>query len=531
MGRQESLTALALGRGHYESEVIQDPSGESSPGEQQYNDRGYPRNPETKRREREHVRAANEVMQVTGVVEDSIAAREKAEQYIREKNHETFVGLRLMDACREMYIGGTWGVIGLRRRILLYKPYQEMGLYSILRAERAHYSASHIAFAGLPATLTYRLVDWVAALVDAVLEVLSAGDRDEPLGHMDREVKGPPTALQRSLDVGFHYIAFHLRMFATLQQLNIISTSRLLPSLKSFILFSSQSPFRLPAHPSFTRGWIGSLFWTAAPFFVMIGYENLNNLVSDFVYRPIYKALPRPTGDAMMDGPNSLPPQSDFDAFDERTGANEREITNYDEPTLRALEGLPALERPEQRQERDDSSEEEDDELAHATLISFDVEPTEGAESSSGPWSAELRSANEPKPSDSVKYRVTGLTMLPAIMATEALRDIVAGFLVMPFEGMMVRVLAKTYRESAGQGVGDLFGVGPGISTWGNLLSVVGMQMTVTGVIWAGFAVGSRLWFSKKGLWERLSELRSRYIGRCSGLWAHASVFGQRAVR
>ncbi|KAF8850552.1 hypothetical protein BDZ45DRAFT_731502 [Acephala macrosclerotiorum] len=472
-------------------------------------------------------------MQVTGVVEDLIAAREKAEQYVREKNHETFIGLRLMDACREMYVGGTWGVIGLRRRILLYKQYQELGLYSILRAEMAHYSASHIAFAGLPATLSYRLVDWVAALVDAVLEVLKTeDDTHDPLTHAERELKGPPTPLQKSsLDVGFRYIAFHLRMFATLQQLNLIPTSRLLPSMKSFVLFSSQSPFRLPAHPPFTRGWIGSLAWTVAPFFVMIGYENLNMIVSDFVYRPIYKALPRPTGDTMLDGPNSLPPQSDFDTFNEPTAANEREITNYDEPTLRALEGLPALERPEQRQEREDSSEEEDDELAHATLISFDVEPTEGAESSSGPWSAELRSANEPKPSDGVKYRVTGLTMLPAIMATEALRDIVAGFLIMPFEGIMVRVLAKTYRESAGLGAGDLFGVGPGISTWGNLLSVMGMQMAVTGVIWASFTVGSQLWFSRRGIWEILSEMRSCCIARCSGLWADASVFRQRAVR
>ncbi len=65
------------------------------------------------------MRAANEVMQVTGVVEDTLAAREKAAQYIAEKNNETSIGLRMMDACRMTFIGGTWGVIGLRRRILV----------------------------------------------------------------------------------------------------------------------------------------------------------------------------------------------------------------------------------------------------------------------------------------------------------------------------------------------------------------------------------------------------------------------------
>jgi hypothetical protein len=56
---------------------------------------------------------------VTGVVEDAVAARERAEEYAAAKNRETFIGLRLLDACRTTFIGGTWGVIGLRRRILV----------------------------------------------------------------------------------------------------------------------------------------------------------------------------------------------------------------------------------------------------------------------------------------------------------------------------------------------------------------------------------------------------------------------------
>jgi hypothetical protein len=94
----------------------------TSPNPQQYNDRGYPRNSETKRQEREHVRAANEVMQVTGVVEDSLAAKVKANQFMNDKNLETLTGLRLMEVGRAVLVGGVWGVLGLRRRILVRLP-------------------------------------------------------------------------------------------------------------------------------------------------------------------------------------------------------------------------------------------------------------------------------------------------------------------------------------------------------------------------------------------------------------------------
>ena len=95
----------------------------SRPHAQQYNERGHPRNPETRRMERMMVLAANEVMQVTGVVEDSSVARSKAKEYLERKNEDTFLGRRLMDAGRAALVGGVWGVLGLRRRILVCASY------------------------------------------------------------------------------------------------------------------------------------------------------------------------------------------------------------------------------------------------------------------------------------------------------------------------------------------------------------------------------------------------------------------------
>ena len=65
-------------------------------------------------------------MQTTGVVEDSAAAKAEAKEYKTRKNEETFTGLRLMEIGRASLVGGVWGVLGLRRRILVGKIYMPL---------------------------------------------------------------------------------------------------------------------------------------------------------------------------------------------------------------------------------------------------------------------------------------------------------------------------------------------------------------------------------------------------------------------
>jgi hypothetical protein len=234
---------------------------------------------------------------------------------------------------------------------------------------------------------------------------------------------------------------------------------------------------------------------------IILIHGKVKYMAARIMYRPIYKILPRPSGDSMFSGLNISAPLMEYDTPDRNTDERSR-YRSEDEPTLRALEGLPALDRtdtrPIQNEQDQDSSDEEDDEMTHATLISFDVEATDVVESSLGTWSAELRSANEPKPSQDVKYRVTGVTMLPPIMATEGLREIAAGIIVMPLEALMVRVIGRAYRASAGLGVEDMYGPGSGLPSMGNLFSVLTVQLAVTGVIWAGFTVGTQWWTSRR---------------------------------
>ena len=247
---------------------------------------------------------------------------------------------------------------------------------------------------------------------------------------------------------------------------------------------------------------------------IILVHGKAKYFISRILYRPIYKCLPRPTGDSMFSGIPDAAPSVEYDAPDRVSEAGNVEIAPNsnvraeDLQTLRALEGRSAAdyqEAPPRRERREaafemeqDSSDEEDAEMAHATLISFDVEATESMDNSLGTWSAELRSANEPKQSKDVKYRVTGLTLLPTILATEGLREVIAGVLVMPLEALMVRVIARAYRHSAGLSVSDLYQLGEHVPAFENLFSAFAMQMAITGVVWAGFTVGSQWWAGRR---------------------------------
>ena len=121
MVRFGPLVIWALGRSPYEDEVIDTSDGHDH-GDvrvQEYNHRGHPRNPETRRRERAQIRAANEVMEVTGIVQDFTKVKAKSLDYMREGIEETYTGMSLLEVGRVVLVGGVWGVLGLRRRILV----------------------------------------------------------------------------------------------------------------------------------------------------------------------------------------------------------------------------------------------------------------------------------------------------------------------------------------------------------------------------------------------------------------------------
>ncbi|TVY39032.1 hypothetical protein LOCC1_G006079 [Lachnellula occidentalis] len=504
MGRLESLTALALGRGPYEDSVVEWTGDENlRHNGQLYNEHGHPRNPETRRREREAVRAANEVMQATGVVEDAKTALIKAKKAITEKHKETFTGLRLMEVGRAALVGGVWGVLGLRRRILLYRPYGDLLFFQILQQEKTKYGLLHVIGAGFPAVCAYHVADWASFTCEIILDALWDEEGKNKASPGQLQMK---KIIQKVLDFGFCYITLHFRMFAVLQQLNVVSSSHLLPTLGSIIPFLEGPPLLFPV-PTLRGNTIFSasleIIKSATPLFLVLLHGRAKFIASQILYRPIYKSLPRPTGDSMFGGLQISPPTMEYDTPDQPLPNHHPSSSRTeDEPTLRALEGLPDVERTETRTrpaERDSDSGADDGELTHPTLISFDVEANDGEpqdpaiEAALGHWSAELRSANEP-PTDERKYHVTGLTMLPTIMATEGLREIAAGIIVMPIEAFMVRSIGRLYRTRLGLGMDDMY------SWWSpvrlpslqNICWALVLQLGITGVFWTGFTVVSQ---------------------------------------
>lgn len=289
-------------------------------------------------------------------------------------------------------------------------------------------------------------------------------------------------------------------MFAVLHQLHLIPSSQLLPSLKSFIPFAAMSPFELPPSPTFSlssvASWGISILRMTYPMLTLLFHGKVKSILSRLLYRPIYLSLPRPLGESMFEGFLEAP-TVEFDAPD-RIPTEQRTTRGEDPQTLRALEGLPTLNGPEEHprilESDEDSSEEEGAEVAQARMISFDVEATEAVDNPLGSWSAELRSADPPRSSKGTDYRVTGLTLQPTVSATEVFREVMLGFIMMPIEAVMVRVIARAYRKSAGMGVSDLYHVGEYVPAIGNLFQAMTLQLAITGVIWAGFTVGAQFW-------------------------------------
>lgn len=131
MARLDSLTALALGRTAFDPNVV-NPQAQSEHSRQatetgryvqEYTVNGRPVNPETRRRERAVVRAANEILQATGVVEDAEKSKQKHQDEIDALNKETSLGVKLFELGGFMLVCGIWGFIGFRRRVIVsYSP-------------------------------------------------------------------------------------------------------------------------------------------------------------------------------------------------------------------------------------------------------------------------------------------------------------------------------------------------------------------------------------------------------------------------
>ncbi|KAI1342010.1 hypothetical protein F5Y15DRAFT_330333 [Xylariaceae sp. FL0016] len=534
MGRLGPLTSLALGRSPYDDVV--EGTGEEDPHEpeKQCDPTGRIVNPETKKLNKDNIRAHNEVMLVIGVAEPENGGTNAAELELARQHaeYESDTGTWLLHTGRILLMTGIWGLDGVRQRILVYKTPAGLPFLQLMQRHYQGRSHSSLGFAGAPSYIFGR-----------ALHVLQ--------GHMRRnDWRG---FCCRSLLV---YVRFHLQLFISLQRLDLISSSRWLPDLRFFIPFSSTSPLLAPPplvamNASSISQWLSSLAIRLAPY----AAYYLAGRIWDFTAYPTRKRvlsyLPRPSSNPdglSLLGSSLRPATAVVNSYPESPtlGAADQEIRHGAQPeadvpsTPMALDGpvngepmsLGAIRRQStfsSRAGEDWATDEEDTETINPTLISFDVDTSESPDPPTGVWSAELRPsyAGDSRlnlPREPPKYVVNPLTSLPSTLAGEIISDTLTHLLISPFEALALRGLARAFASKFDIPFDDVLAVDlrDGLS-WRlatNILNIEALKFILSTEVWTVVAVLSQWLHVTDEEWKQLHREEAESEARNTGLSA-----------
>ncbi|KAL2157614.1 hypothetical protein VTH06DRAFT_5993 [Thermothelomyces fergusii] len=502
MGRLGPITSLGLGRSPYDEVVPGEGPEDPRAPRQQYDERGRPINPETKRINRDVIRSHNEVMMVIGVAEpENSLVDAQAEATREQQRYEDRVGRTLLLYGGVLNTAAIWGINGMRQRILLYKPYSQTTFYGMFRMAWSRPSLGPYLFGGLP-----------SFLVSTLLEQLPA------LGVIKK------TPLTRYVTA---YIRLHLAIYAFFQRTGILPFRNWLPNWRFFIPGSSLSPICLPPAPTSFRPrgivqWLGAFALAAAPFAGFYLYTKLYTVLTRVLRYTIHQHLPRPYNSSRRrrDWAPLSREDPDFDFVEQHSDENVPATppTTATTPTTTDPSPNTALRRQSTISLRGGSdnsnisnnydssnnadrpapshddfvSDDEDTDIISATLISFDVEATDPTSPDAGPhssgsngashhnhggggggdapgvWSAELRPsfADGSRPGGGAGlpggsgreplYRETVLTRLPAILATDVLAITPARLAMLPFAVSVWLGLTRPYMARMGLPLDDL---------------------------------------------------------------------------
>ncbi|KAI3325048.1 hypothetical protein HD806DRAFT_533644 [Xylariaceae sp. AK1471] len=472
MGRLEPLTSLALGRSPYDDVV--EGEGETDPHEpsREFDEHGRIVNDETKRINKDIIRAHNEVMLVIGVAEPDNAGVNSfvAEASRLHHEFENATGKHFLRMGRLLVVAGIWGVHGVRQRILVYKETARFPFIEMMQRETRTHSASQLLFAGMPSFFSAWSLQWSSRSSAVIRNSLC-------------------------LRAIISYIRFHLQIYVAMQRLDLIPGSRWFPSLNFFIPFSSSSPFIAPpplgsSDARSLSEWAGKVAMSLIPY---AGYYLIGcawDVSSYFIRRQIHKSLPHPWPSSTTNLRSLLAtstPRRQSIPESPTLGEADREIRHPQGPEIDPAgplavngdgvgEPLPigTIRRQgtfSSRGGEDYATDEEDSEVVNPTLISFDVDTSESTEPPTGIWSAELRPSNSgdsrPQQKEAPKYVVNTLTSLPALLAGDILTSSLTHILLTPFDILAFRGMARAFAFKFGLPLGRMFeaSLADGLST------------------------------------------------------------------
>ncbi|KAI1415175.1 hypothetical protein F5Y13DRAFT_187277 [Hypoxylon sp. FL1857] len=513
MGRLEPLTSLALGRSPYDDVVPGEGEADPHEPEKQYDSLGRIVNPQTKQIIKDVVRAHNEVMLVIGVAEPenggiNVADLEMAKQY---QEYESDTGRTLYQLGASLGILSTWGILNVRRRILVYKRRADVSFFRLIQSEYRSHSLVQLLFSGYPCHMLMHGLRLTSRYMRSYKK------NNNPWVHGAME-----------------YVRFHLHLFLTMQRLDLIPASQWLPGPKFFIPFSSSSPFAAPPLPeslnaSSVVSWIGKLAANLAPYatFYICGHIWQS---ACFVFRShIRKRLPRP-----VPPPNNRTLQSTSATQAQpipespTLGAADREIRRQnpeaDAPTSLALdqpsgEAVPvgSIRRQSTFSSRggdDYGTDEEDSEMVNPTLISFDVDTSESTEPPAGVWSAELRPSfpgdSRQQPKEAPVYIVNPLTTLPVTLASDILANFATNIFFIPLDAHVFPVVARALARRRGLPYNDMYDGSflEGL-TWRaafNIIQLDVLRLLISGEAWALTTVLSQWLHVTEEEWKEIRK-------------------------
>ncbi|KAF7554224.1 hypothetical protein G7Z17_g3081 [Cylindrodendrum hubeiense] len=530
MGMQGPLTAQALGRSPYDDVVEWDRETEGTrESTQQFDHRGRPVNPETKRINRDIVRSHNEVMLVIGVAEqENPNIGPEAASQRRHEFHEDAIGIKIASSAhRCIEAVGIFGLHGARQRILvrptrpkkravhrpsnrtkIYKRYSQIPFWDLYQATRKDFSFLRDVLPGAPASLLSKYAErYVITLWN---------------GRTDRIIA------RRCVHEVWSYLRVHLELYVALQRLGLISSNQWFPALSYFVPFTEASP--IPAPPplrDFTLQsllqWVGGLAISATPFLVWVMTQRMVRDWKPKIWNEILSRLPN-TGFSGRRIPPPPPLPSSWRPTNDssrrrRSEPHQIRETGDDVSPLRAVDGqLPdtpveAVRRQSTFSARGDdyASDEEEMEGVSATLISFDVEASESTEAPAGLWSAELRpsvaSDANPAANSQPLYLDTMLTRLSPLMASHIFTDAVTRILMSPYEATALRLLARTYCLRQGIPCDDICNVnllsGLNMTAIINFLCIEFVHLSISGEVWAAFTGLSQFFHKTEEEWKQ----------------------------
>ncbi|KAG6013178.1 hypothetical protein E4U43_007454 [Claviceps pusilla] len=527
MGMQGPLTAQALGRSPYDEVVDGEGQDDSQQPIQQYDHRGRPINPDTKRMNRDIIRAHNEVMLVIGVAEpENPFSGPEAESQRRHEAHEEAIGLRLgftARACVEAV--GIFGIHGLRQRILIYKRYSHIPFWGLFKQAKTDFSISRDVLAGAPASMVLYYLDEEVRML-----WLNQG----------REVA------RRIIHKAWSYVKFHLEIHVVLQRTGFMSRNAWFPQPSFFIPFTEASP--IPAPPPLRDytipsllSWVGGALISSTPFLVWVMTQHMLRDLRPQIWSQIYRRLPNTSFQRKMllqqnaisppppppPPPNhiNLPsPDASLDPNNARCESSQGELETINDPLPGHNDETAPSGRPGQETLRQASvlsargdeypSDDEENEGVSATLISFDVEASESQDAPPGLWSAELRPSAGPDARSGANqqpvYMDTLLTRLPPLMATNLFTDAAMRILMVPYEATALRLVARMSRLRQGLPCGDLFNVnllgGVTSTLLVNFLGAELLNVALSSEVWAAFTLLFQWYHMTEDEWKEEEE-------------------------